>query len=812
MRATWTARLAPRRLAAFAAGLALLALLSAAAAAVTAARASLPRLDGRVRLDCLEAPATVERDARGFPRVTAASRLDLACALGFLHGQERFFQMDLLRRRAAGRLAELFGAAAVPADAAVRPHRFEAFADRALAGADVFDRALLERYAAGVRAGVDALGARPPEYLLLRAEPEPWEPAHSVLTVYAMYLLLQDSTGRLDEARGALAGALPPEVVAFLAPAGTDWDAPLDRSRPDAPPLPGPDVLDFRAAAGPVPRGGDEAEETDDAGGDLPGSNAFAVSGSRTDDGRALLAVDMHLPLGLPNTWYPATLVVAGNTPEDVSLSGVTLPGAPSLIAGSNGSVAWGFTNSYGDHTDVVELAVDADGARYRVPDGGEPGGWEPFEIHRVEIGVRGEAARPLEVRWTRWGPALPGAGDGPPRRALQWVAHEPGAADLGLLRLERVRDAAEALALAPSIGMPTQNLVVADAAGSIGWTPVGPLVAREGCDGRLPAPRHDGACRWRGLVAPEDYPAVLDPPGGAIWTANNRVASGAGLAAIGDGGYDLGARAAQIRDRLDALGTPVLEGDLLRVQLDDHARFLERWRGLLRALPVPDAARREDEALAATLRLADVGWTGRAAPDDRAFRLVRAFRIYAAERAFAPFEARVGGDFRLGAATNQEEAALWRLVTERPAHLLAPEFASWDALLLDAARAAAELLRDESGAIDLDRARWGARNTVTLHHPLARAVPALARWLSLPPVELPGDAFMPRVQTPTFGASQRMVVAPGRERSAIFHMPGGASGHFLSPHYAAGNDAWIDGRPAPLLPGPARSRLDLVP
>ena len=148
--------------------------------------------------------------------------------------------------------------------------------------------------------------------------------------------------------------------------------------------------------------------------------------------------------------------------------------------------------------------------------------------------------------------------------------------------------------------------------------------------------------------------------------------------------------------------------------------------------------------------------------------------------------------------------------MSERPAHLLDPQFDSWNGLLLDAADGVISYFTSDGGR--LDEATWGRLNTLDMAHPMADAVPVLGRWLRMPPDPLPGDSFMPRVQGRSFGASQRMVVSPGREDEGIFHMPGGQSGHPLSPYFDAGHDAWLRGEPSPFLPGEPRHRLRLVP
>ncbi|HCK80751.1 MAG TPA: penicillin acylase family protein, partial [Candidatus Competibacteraceae bacterium] len=209
-------------------------------------RGGLPQLDGTAVLAGLGAAVEIERDGSGIPTIRGQSRLDVARASGFVHAQDRFFQMDVLRRAAAGELAALFGPTALELDRANRLHRFRHRAGLALAAAPAEDRALLAAYVAGVNAGLNGLSAPLFEYLPLRIAPEPWQAEDTLLVVYAMYLDLQGRQWSRESARGVLHDRLPAELAAFLDPPGTDWDAPLQGEALPAPPPPGPEIFDLR--------------------------------------------------------------------------------------------------------------------------------------------------------------------------------------------------------------------------------------------------------------------------------------------------------------------------------------------------------------------------------------------------------------------------------------------------------------------------------------------------------------------------------------------------------------------------------------
>jgi penicillin amidase len=799
----------------------LLAALLAAGGLWWVMRRSLPPLDGVAALPGLSAPVTVERDALGVPTIRGATRTDVARALGYLQAQDRFFQMDLLRRRSAGELAELFGRSAVPWDRAARVHGFRSLARQALALLPPEQRALVEAYAAGVNAGLTALGARPFEYYLLRARPQSWRPEDTLLVGYTEVLDLQDPQDEYERMLAAIQDSYGRTMLDFLVPRGTEFDAALDGSIFPPPPVPGPDIIDLRKpradATSAIDRPARLAGQNGPADEFASGSNAFALAGRRTATGAALMANDMHLSLRVPNIWYRVSLVwsegASRSEPQTTSptpgephrVTGVTIPGLPLIVAGSNGRIAWGFTNSYTDTADIVLVEPSTiDPLLYK--NGENP---TLVEDRHEKILVKGGDPVDAVSLWTIWGPVI-GEGERHRSLALRWVFDDPAAMNLGLLALETAPDVPAAIAAAPGFGMPAQNLVVADRAGAIGWTIAGRLPRRVGYDGRLPAVWAYGDRRWDGYLPLADYPRVLSPASGQIWSANNRAVGGANYARLGDGGYMSSARARQVRDDLTALTAPATPRDLLGVQLDDRALFLGRWQQLLLATLTPDAIAAKSGR--AELRRLVEQWSGRAATDSVAYYLVRRWRDFVADRALGPIFAPAREvydrfDFR---RLNYEEP-LWRLVQARPPNFLTPDYFAWNDLLLAAAD---DVLRwAEQQNRPLARLTWGTRNTARIQHPFSRFLPGpLARLLDMPAEPLPGDNNMPRVQGPEFGASERFVVSPGHEAEGIFEMPGGESGNPLSPFYRAGYMAWVRGDPTPFLPGPARHTLHLQP
>ena len=761
-------------------------------------RASLPVLDGELTLSGLPAPVLIERDALGVPTIHAANRIDASRALGFLHGQERFLQMDLLRRSAAGELAELFGLEALAYDQRIRLHRFRARAQALADNLSDTDARLAQAYADGVNAGLSALGKVPFEYLLLGETPQSWQIADIALVVFAMYLDLQDETARYEATLNTLHQNLPEPVAAFFASLGTEWDAPLQGEAVTQAPVPAREVFDLRQLSRDLPVG--QSRIVDSI---ALGSNNWAVSGRLTETGAALLANDMHLGLRVPNIWYRARLIYKDADGKERSLIGVTLPGAPAVVVGSNGFIAWGFTNSYGDWSDRVVLET-WDNDHYLTPQGPEA-----YQHIEEKIAVK-DLAEPHIMNFleTRWGPVLPLDYEAQTERyALSWVAHYPEAVNLELMRLENAESVEQALEIANRAGSPAQNIVIADKQGHIGWTIAGPIPRRRGFDGRLSISWANGA-GWKGWLEPGEYPRILDPPSGLLWTANARVVEGVDLVKIGDGGYALGARARQIRDDLHALQN-LDENALLTIQLDDRALFFQRWRDVL--LVTLDEQALLDISERQKLRDLVRTWNGRASVDAVGYRLVRNFREQVWDLTFAPLQAylrQFDPGFHYG-EIRQSEGPLWTLLQARPPHYLPSSFESWQELLL----AAADRVLSALGANGkLAERSWGERNTLHMQHPFSQALPGLSFFLDMPAEPLPGGVHMPRVQGINQGASQRMVVAPGFEQKGIFHMPGGQSGHPLSPFYRTGHQDWVRGEPSPLLPGPSQYELRLLP
>jgi len=765
-------------------------------------RASLPQLNGEFAAHGLAGKVTIERDALGTATIRASGRKDAVYALGFVHAQERYFEMDLMRRAAAGELSELVGSAALPMDRKRRPFRMRARAAQALAAASPEETSAMAAYAAGVNAGLDALGSRPWEYWLLRVAPTAWTVEDSVLVIDAMFFDLHDTTNARELGFAKIHSALPESVYKFISASGGPWDAPLlgpPMGYPTLPPQSDIDLSKLDPKLLHVPA--DKSEKP------APGSNSFAVNGALTTTQSALVANDMHLNLRVPNIWFRARLMYPNQrrAGEMIDLIGVTLPGVPTLVAGSNRHVAWAFTNSYGDWMDWVRINLDAgDKNKYK-----NKSGMQPLQILHETIKVHGGADETIDVRDTEWGPIIGEDADGTPL-ALAWTALLPGALNFDLARLDVAETVDEAIVTANSAGIAPQNFVVGDRAGNIGWTIAGKIPRREGgYDALLPSDWSQAGVGWNGWLTPQEYPHLPNPPGQRLWTANARTLDfdSVELRNLGDGGYDLGVRARQIRDDLKAKDH-FSPDDALAIQLDDRALFMRNWHDLL----VKTLAKAGDEPVLADMKKYAADWDERADPASVGYRLARTFRSEVTDTILDGFAAAVRAkfaDFKMPHLA-QAEVLVDTLLLQRPAHLLPPGYANWDDLLQKCAGRVAKKLGDMPGGIAART--WGESNTAKIRHPLSGALPGLDRLLDMPADLLAGDNNMPRVAASGFGASERFAVEPGHEEYGYFHMPAGQSDNPLSPFYGAGHADWVKGRATPFLPGEAKYTLTLKP
>jgi penicillin amidase len=517
----------------------------------SAMRENLPQLDGSQPVYGLAAPVTVERDARGVPHIHASSMDDLVFAQGYVTAGDRLWQMDLLRRHAAGQLAAILGRSMLEHDRLQRTLQLRASADRAIAVLPADQRHWLEVYARGVNASIAAQRAHPPiEFRLLGYRPAAWTPRDSILVELVLF---QDLTTGFPAKLGreALAAHLSPDLIADLYPTGS-WrdhppgqpipdvsapqpefnDIPLDESQSQLRrPAPGTtslaDLLALRQTLALFHSPCDAC---------VAGSNGWAVSGSRTASGKPLLANDMHLSLSAPELWYEADLEAANQAPlAAFHAAGVTLPGTPFVIAGHNDHVAWGFTNLGADVQDIyIEHTRGTPfGAEYQIANGA----WRAVRYQTEVIQVRGSADVILDVPLTRHGdtdtPIVSSLFPSERRSlSLRWTIYDPINVSAPFFAVDSASDWTSMLSAFADWGGPAQNLIYADDQGHIAYHALGRIPIRGDVANPSPlspvpsdATAPDAASHeWAGTIPFDQLPQAFDPADGVLVTANARV------------------------------------------------------------------------------------------------------------------------------------------------------------------------------------------------------------------------------------------------------------------------------------------------
>jgi len=722
------------------------------------------RRSGAAVVAGLEAPVEVRFDAHAVPAIGAASTRDAMAALGWLHANDRLFQMEVTRRAAAGRLAELFGERALAYDTQVRRLGFPHAAERLLAGASPETRELLDAYSTGVNAWLaERDGDLPPEFRILRRRPEPWRPVDSVGVIYVMARTLSPVVDPPEYELFELLRAFGPERARELA---------VD---PEA------RIFDEVAGLAREAEAGRRPVDANREGAGL-GSNNWAVGPERSRDGDALLANDPHLGLGLPNVWYQARIRA-----PDYDAAGMTFPGAPAVVLGRGPAIAWACTNLYIDDVDVFLERVDPSGERVLR---GEA--WIPIERQVDEIRV-GDRTVEVEVERTDRGAFL--AADpqrGLPARSVAWTGYEPGdqlAAFVALARAGSVDDVPAAVA---GYTFPAQNLVVAGVDGRILWTPLGRGPRRFGWDGRFPAPAWRTDVGWDGLVPAAENPVLVDPPGSAIATANSTLPVPTPEWFGED--FDSPYRVDRIRAELATRRDWTVES-LAALELD--ARSL--WAAtVVRALGdgYDGDAGRAAAALAA--------WDGTMAEEGPSALFALLEREL--QRRVFEDEAAKAGVGRFG-TRERLDALLARRIPESWFDDVATSEHEDRHAIVAAALATAWEEGARRWGDDVATWRYGEIHTIVFDHALG-GLPLLGRWWNRGPWELPGSAttilafggpWKGDAIDVSYGPSMRFVTDAARPDSTLAIAPGGQAGHPADPHYDDRLADYLAGRMEPV-------------
>ena len=796
-------------------GSVLLLLLAAAGVALGYTWAVLPRTAGEIALAGVAGEVRIERDEHGIPLVRAGSAHDAYFGLGVAHAQDRLWQMETHRRIGAGRLAEVFGEGALETDRFLRALGVRRAAAAIWRQLDAGSRAALEAYAAGVNAVLrQELRARPPEFVILGIEPEPWDPVDSLAwgvmmawdlggnwstELLRLRLALQMPVARINQ----LLPAYPGETL----PATADYAALFRSLKLDA----GTARTAWQRLPEIAPPSGVEGV----------GSNNWVVAGSHTATGSPMLANDPHLKLSAPALWYFARLEAPG-----LKVAGATLPGLPVVVLGQNGAIAWGFTNTGPDVQDLYLEQVDPnDAGRYRTPEG-----WAAFESGAEVIKVKGRPDVPFTWRRTRHGPVISDAGTVadvlvPGARpghvlAMRWTALDADADPVGTaLAMQRAQSVAEFIAATRTFVAPMQNMVVAGRDGHIGVVAPGRIPVRgpdNDLHGLVPAPGWEARYDWTGWVPAEETPRETDPERGWIATANQRVTAPDYPHYI-TSEWALPYRQQRIEQLLRARSRHTID-DLAAMQAD------ERSLAALALLPwLRQAASAHPLAAAAQAQLRTFDGTmaaGSAAP----------LIFWAWQRQLAR-----------GIFQDDTGAALWerslatRTFQDALEDVLGRDDTSW---CDDRGTPPTESCADQSGAAlsraldelqarfgsDLSKWQWGqAHQARSEHRPFSR-VKALARWFELRVpvggdthtvnvgrVGLRPDATTGELYLNEHGPSLRALYDLGDPAQSRFVHSTGQSGIFLSPLFSSFVQRWAAVQFVPVWPRGAPAQVLVI-
>ncbi len=768
-------------------------------------RSSLPRTSGTVSVRGLLDEVEIHRDRYGIPHIFADSMEDAAFACGFVHAQDRLWQMEFLRRVGAGRVAEFAGAEAVETDRFVRRLGLSRVVAAEAAALPVEERRMLEAYAAGVNSQIASRKKLPMEFRLVRLTPEPWLPTDSLLVIKLLSLGLS-LNWEIEEQR-----------LRFLKAVGVTRAAAIHPLYPEANPTIIASTLGaaegvqerilamYQEAARWIPAAG-------------AGSNSWVVDGTRTASGRPLLCNDPHLAPALPSPWYQLHVSAKG----DFQATGVSFPGLPFVVIGHNEHVAWGFTNSFADVQDlVIEDFANPSHTQFRTEKG-----FVRSTVVREVIVVKGASDLVEEVVITRHGPVVARIDDvkrGVWRGlALQWTSLQPGTGAQALLAMQRASNWKSFQAAMVAFDSPSQNAVYADDAGHIGYVLAGRIPVRQGPASGLPTIGWTGQARWQRYLLPEEMPYLLDPKEHVIVTANNRVVGTAFPHYIAHD-YMNGYRAKRIFQLLaDGECTPErmadIQMDLLSLPALEAIAQLERysWEG-----PEED------------VRVALVAWDGRMTADAREPLLFESFFRHFVERVLAPV---CGEGWGIIAGTDLTHPlfgypgnTLGRFtpfilsVWAEGGEQFCGQPVSWDAV----ARAA---MRDCLAEFDFEwkkAPRWGRIHAMTLSHPLVVSKPFLRFLFPQLRVDMPGGgdtvlasafALNQPYATTIWAPSWRQVMDVGAWDMCTGVFYPGQSGEPTSRHYRDLLRYWRRNEQLPLawsrevVETGSRRRLRLVP
>jgi penicillin G amidase len=726
----------------------------------------LPKTSGELVVP-VRGEATVTRDERGIPHVQAGCWQDAIFLQGFVTAQDRLWQMDALRRFAAGELAEVFGQAALNADERARRMRMRAVAEQEASQLRPTERAVMVEYARGVNYFINThRGDYPLEFSLPghAYDPRPWTLADSLLVGLVMFRDLTD-TAEFEFEKGAL------------------FAASTDRAKVR---------LLFPALQG---------------GYVSPGSNAWSVSGAHTADGHPMLANDPHLSYGIPPTWYLIHLKAPG-----LDVSGASLPGLPCVITGHNEQIAWGVTNVQADVMDLYVEHLDERSGRYLYK-----GNVEQAQLDRQMIGVRGTKPVALDIWVTRHGPVLMNSGN----RAytMRWSAID--GFSFPFFDVDRAQNWNEFRTAVQDFWGPGQNFVYADRAGNIGYQATGKFPIRRGFDGDVPLDGASGNFEWDGYIPFEQLPTFFNPESGTVATANQNPFP-PGYPYRVDGSYHDRYRIRQIKARLEAIRKLTVD-DMLAIQKDVYSAYDNFLAHQIVAL---FARRGSGDGLVREAVEVLRSWNGQMDKDEAAPVITQLLSREAGSalvRIVLPGQVQqsVDRELRSGSPASAEKTGgrpsektvpdgrtiqvpsilprpsiIEDLLRSRPAGWVVKN--DWDGWLLDNLSRALQDGRKLQGT-PVSKWKWGRMLQWKFAHPVGKELPLVSGYFDIGPVPMSGSGTTVKQTTPTLGPSERMVADLGDWDKSVQNLTTGESGHVASRHYKDEWPAYYVGKSFPM-------------
>ncbi len=745
--------------------------------------AALPDTSGTVILKGLGALVEIYRDSYGIPHVKAQSISDAFFAQGFVTAQDRLWHMEYDRRRASGRWAELAGTPGLEQDRLMRRFRLEA---SARADYDVLEdatRTMLDAYALGVNAFIETSKTLPIEYRIVGAEPELWEPWHSLAVFKVRHILMGVFEAKLWRAR----------MVNHL---GVERTARLFPGYPKGHLLILPPGAEF---FGPIENGLNELARVEQ---DIKwlsepaqGSNSWALAGSRTSSGKPLVAGDPHRGLEVPNVYYQNHL-----TCPEFDVVGLSFPGVPGFPHfGHNDSVAWCVTHTNADYQDLfIERFNGSDPGLYEFK-----GTWLEAEVHHETIEVRGGSSLELDVTVTQHGPIVVGDPSEGYGIAFKYTATSaPIKSADALLNMLRTKSTDELDESMRSWVDPVNNFVFADVHGNIGYLTRGLVPVRSRTNAWVPVPGWSGEHEWQGIIPFEEMPREHNPETGYIVTANNRV-TGEEYPHFIAFQYAPEFRARRITDRLSELDGKADVKDMASI----HAEMVSiPAKSLVPLLSKVQAA--DDHSKRALHELQQ--WNGFMGRDKIEPTIYSAFYDNLLSKVLdhvlnglAKEALEQAGPSRM---VNTLRARLHIMIQEDDRSLL-PSGADWSSMMTEAFSSAVASLRRNLGD-DMESWRWGRVHHTLPKHTLSPSFPHLAGVLDPPPVPMGGDGETPQAAAYSLSAPYvvsstsvaRYVFDLGDWSNSAWVVPLGVSGHPGSPHYTDQLPIWSEVRLIPML------------